>query len=154
MAQVNRYPKPYDQIIAEGYALPANGTPVILTNTATIDAAESGTIWCRIFAVNAVEIVNPNTISFVPVVGTTTTEVATWTGGGHRLPTISISAITASANSVIEWAAGELICEFALPMSMIRSLNTSTDVHKYLAIYAVAVTNESGDQIEAYLYCE
>jgi len=155
MAQYNRYPKPADQILAESYALPANATPVILTNTATIDAAESGTIWVRVFASDTtVEIANPATITFVPVVGTTTTEVATWTGGGDRLPGCMVSAISASASSVIEWAAGALICEFAIPMSQIRSLNTGTTKHMYLAVYAVAVSNESADNIEAYLYIE
>lgn len=155
MAQYNRYPKPYDQILCESYALPNGATPVILTNTATIDTAESGTIWVRVFASDTtVEIGNPNTIAFVPVVGTTATEVETWSGGGHRLPRIEASAITASADSTISWASGVLICEFALPMSQIRTLNTGTDKHMYLAIYAVAVADESADNIEAYLYVE
>jgi len=148
MAQLNRYPQPVDQILAEGYALPANGTPVILTNTATIDSKKAGNIWVRVFAVNAVEVGSTHYLSFVPMVGATTTAVATWTGGGTRLPSTTISNVSASASSDVDWVAGELICEFCIPKNMVAS----TD--KYLAVYAVVTDNESADQIEAYVFIE
>lgn len=159
MATYNRYPKPYDQILCEAFTLPGDATPLIMTNTATIDAAESGEIWVRVFAGSAqVEITNPLTITFVPVVGTTTTEVATWTGGGHRLPGTIVSAITASifgdTDHNTTWASGEMICEFALPMSFIRTLNTSDTKHNYLAVYVVCSGSVNDDNIEAYLYIE
>jgi hypothetical protein len=162
MAQYQNFGKPYDQIICQDYALPGNATPVILTNVCTIDAAKSGKLWVRVFASDTtVEIADPDCLFFVPVVGTTATEVATLAGGGHILPAIYINGATAiTANgckmSTVSWASGLLICEFALPKDQILA------EHKYLAIYACiassgtasAPASQAADNIEAYLFVE
>ena len=117
MASYNTFHKPYDQIVCEAYALPANGTPVILTNTCTVDASTSGTVWLRVFAGSTtVEIVNTGTLAFHPQVGTTAAATQTFDTTGTVLPGVFISALTASACSTISWAPGVLICEMALPM--------------------------------------
>lgn len=167
MSRWNTFPQPYDQIIAENYALPANATPVILTNTVKIESGKSGNIWVRVFATPSVadaslpEITNPATLTFVPVVGPTATSVATWGGtGNHKLPGTMISAITASASSTISWAQGQLMCEFAVPKSMIKKLfasnaaGTAPTDHLFMAVYVVAVSDEHLDEIEAYVYVD
>lgn len=159
MAQYAKLNKPYDQIIAQSYALPANATPVDLTNVCKIDAGRSGTIWARFYASDTtVEITNPATITFIPCVGKTAA-TATF-AAGVVLPGVMVSSITASANTTISWAPGVMICEMAIPMETLKALAASNTAgtapapYLYLGFAAVAVSNEAGDNIEAYLFVE
>ena len=162
MAQYAKLSKPYDQIVCQDYALPANGTPVILTNTCKIDAACSGRVVLRVYASDTtVELANPGTLAFHAQVGTTAAATQTYKTTGTVLPGIFMSAITASACTTIEWTSGTLICEYWLPMEQIKALNASnaagTDApndNLYVSFFAVVVSNESADNIEAYLFVE
>lgn len=162
MAQYAKLSKPYDQIVCQDYALPANGTPVILTNTCKIDAATSGRIVLRVYASDTtVELTNPGTLAFHAQVGTTAAATQTYNTTGTVLPGIFLSAITASPCSDISWAPGDLMCEYWLPMEQIKALNASNTAgtaapndNLYVSFWAVAVSNESADNIEAYLFVE
>lgn len=162
MAQYAKLNKPYDQIVCQDYALPANGTPVILTNTCKIDAATSGHIVLRVYAGSTTtELTNPGTLAFHAQVGTTAAATQTYNTTGTVLPGIFISALTASPCSDISFLPGELMCEYWLPMEQIKALNASNTAgteapndNLYVSFWAVAVSNESADNIEAYLFVE
>lgn len=164
MAQYAKLSKPYDQIVCQDYALPANGTPVILTNTCKIDAATSGRIVLRVYASDTtVELTNPGTLAIHAQVGTTAAATQTWNTTGTVLPGIFVSAITASTMSMATtgWTSGSLICEYWLPMEQIKALNASNTAgteapndNLYVSFWAVAVSDEHLDNIEAYLFVE
>lgn len=168
MAQYAKLSKPYDQIVCQDYALPANATPVILTNTCTIDAATSGKVVLRVYAGSTTtEIANPYTLAIHAQVGTTAAATQTFNTTGTVLPGIFWSAVTASTCTDYSWAPGELMGEYWLPMEMIKSLNASNTAgtaapsdNIYVSFWVVngayntTAANESADNIEAYLFIE
>jgi hypothetical protein len=162
MASHKTFPRPYDQIICEDFALPTDTTALICTNIAKIDAAQSGTIWVRVFAHNACEIAANEAVIFYPVIGTDETNIATLTGTGtHAFPGCALNLITNQEITDYTWAAGELICEFAIPSNLIKEANasntagTAKTLHNYLAIYiAIHGADHNADHVDIYTYVE
>lgn len=144
MAHNNISGKPYDQVLCEAAALPNATAAKISSNVVTLDAAKSGTIWVRVYASNnagtgtTVELAGGATLEFRPYVGLTAAACTT------VLPGI---IMTQAVTTDVSWAAGELICEFAIPKILIGA-------NRYMELYAATSADESADFVEAYTYAE
>jgi hypothetical protein len=135
MARYNKYGFAYDQIIAEDYALPANTTPVVLTNVVTLDNTKGNARIIVCASDTTVELGSSAVLEFRPYVGATAAACTTVLPG---------TIITEGKQTDASWDSGEVICEIAVPKLLLGT-------NKYLALYAYVSANENADHIEAYL---